>query len=846
MATVLYSVKKGDTLWSIATTYASSIAGSTTQQKVNTLVRLNNIADPDFIVVGQLLKFSGTEPEPVVNTTPRAVINVFGLQANTDRTVYATWTWSQTNTKNYQTLWSYDTGDGVWFVGSDSTVESNQSIYNAPENAKRVKFKMRPLAETYNAGDFDIVYWVAEWSTEKIYDFSNNPPSKPSVPTVTIEQYTLTAELTNLDLNATGIQFQIVKNDSTVFNTGTATIITNSASYSCKVDASGEYKVRCRSYRGGIYSDWSEYSDNVHTVPSAPTEITVCRALSSDSVYLEWVPVTAADTYDIEYTTEKEYFDTSDQTTTRSGLELSRYTVVNIETGKEYFFRVRAVNDKGSSAWSSIKSVVIGKEPAAPTTWSNVSSVIVGESLTLYWVHNSEDGSKWTYSDLDLYVDGIQQSIHDIANPNQDEDSEDYSSGSYSIDTSVFTEGTTLEWRVRTAGVTMEYGDWSVQRTIYIYAPPVLELSVTDVNGNPIEMLSSFPFYVYGLAGPNTQTPIGYYLSITANEGYETVDNVGNIMRVNPGEQVYFRHFDITDALTVELSAQHVNLENNIEYTINCIVSMDSGLSAQETCPFTVAWTDEEYAPNADIGIDKENYTASIRPYCEDARKRLIEGVVLSVYRREYDGKFVELATGLVNTRKTFITDPHPSLDFARYRVVATSTATGAVSYIDISTPVGGIAAILQWGEYRNGFELCDTDSPEQSPLSGSILRLPYNIDVSDQYDPDVSLVKYIGREHPVGYYGTQKGVSSVWNVAIAWNDRETLYALRRLAIWPGDVYVREPSGSGYWANVKVSFSQKHLDLIIPVTLDITRVDGTERAISSPALYRSSWEGGSY
>ena len=57
-------------------------------------------------------------------------------------------------------------------------------------------------------------------------------------------------------------------------------------------------------------------------------------------------------------------------------------------------------------------------------------------------------------------------------------------------------------------------------------------------------------------------------------------------------------------------------------------------------------------------------------------------------------------------------------------------------------------------------------------------------------------------------------------------SDKETLYALRRLSIWMDDVYVREPSGSGYWANIKVSFSQKHRELTIPVTLNITRVEG--------------------
>ena len=112
------------------------------------------------------------------------------------------------------------------------------------------------------------------------------------------------------------------------------------------------------------------------------------------------------------------------------------------------------------------------------------------------------------------------------------------------------------------------------------------------------------------------------------------------------------------------------------------------------------------------------------------------------------------------------------------------------------------------------------------NPWTGSMLKLPYNIDVSNNHKPDVELVEYIGRSHPVSYYGTQVGEIASWSVDIPMSDKETLYAIRRLAKWMGNVYVREPSGSGYWANIKVSFSQKHRDVVIPVTFDITRVEG--------------------
>ena len=218
---------------------------------------------------------------------------------------------------------------------------------------------------------------------------------------------------------------------------------------------------------------------------------------------------------------------------------------------------------------------------------------------------------------------------------------------------------------------------------------------------------------------------------------------------------------------------------------------------------------------------------AFVRPYVVGEDGYLVEGVSLAVYRREFDGTFTEIASGLDNTTNTVVTDPHPSLDYARYRIVATDDATGSISYYDCpGWPVGESGIILQWDEEWSNFNILNEAEMEDPPWAGSFLRLPYNINVSDNHAPDVSLVEYAGRSYPVSYYGTQLGSTSSWSTEIPKTDTETLYALRRLAIWPGDVYVREPSGSGYWANITISFSQKYSDLTIPITIDISRVEG--------------------
>ena len=817
MANVTYTVVAGDTLISIAKKYNTTVTA---------IANLNHIQNVNLIYVGQFLIISGTADAEITNTTNKAIIRHFGLQSNTDRTVFATWIWDKANTENYEVKWYYNTGDGVDFIGSESTVDDRQSIYNAPENAEYVRFVVKPMSKTYKNKNQDVSYWTANWSTEVKYYFVNNPPQTPPVPSVSIDKFLLEAELDNLgDLNADVIHFQVVKDHYTIFTTSNTTIREgfNYARFTCYVDAGGEYKVRCRTSRGDLYSDWSNFSSSVSTIPSAPSSITVCRASSETSVYLEWGEVSSAKTYELEYTTKKEYFDGSDQTTTVTGIEFTHYEKTGLESGQEYFFRVRAANDQGSSSWSDISSVIIGKAPAAPTTWSSTTTAIVGEPLNLYWIHNSEDESTQRYAQVELYINGAKS----VVTINSVDEEDDKKTMHYAIDTSAYSEGVKIQWRVRTAGVTTYYGDWSIQRTVDIYAPPTLVLSVTDLNVDPLESLDMFPFYISGSAGPATQNPIGYHVTVTANEFYETVDNLGNVSVVNPGSEVYSKYFDITSPLVVQMSAGNIDLENNISYTVTCTVSMDSGLTAENSYTFKVAWTDISYEPNAEISIDSETITASIRPYCEDEHARVIEGVTLSVYRREFDGSFTELATGVPNDGCTFITDPHPALDFARYRVVAITDATGAVSYYDIpGYPVGEKAVIIQWNETWSWFDTKNEDDTNQPSWSGSMLKLPYNIDISDDHKTDVSLVEYIGRRHPVSYYGTQVGETSSWNVEIDKSDKETLYALRRLAIWMGDVYVREPSGSGYWASISVSFSQKHCEVTIPVTLRITRVAG--------------------
>lgn len=878
------TVEKGDTLSTIARDYGN---GKTYQQ----LAAINNLPDPDKICVGDKIKLvKDSEGSSSSSTTYFWVsIKQFGLQSGMDNVLLVTWIWNKENeTENYKVIWEYYTDDKEWFTGNESTTTYKYSTYTIPSVAKQVRVKVMPISKMYKKNGKDTRYWYSLWTAYKTYTVIN-PPDKPSGLTVALDGLKLNASVSNLKDEPSIVQFEVVKDGSTVCNTGKARVQTETAAYSCNVIAGSTYKVRCRSCKDELYSDWSDYSSDLHTIPSTPSGFTKCEPKTSTSIYLEWSAISNATSYEIQYTTDKSNFEGSDKITSVTVEKDTTSYNITVGQGQEYFFRIRAVNSQGKSGWSEIKSTIIGSLPAAPTTWSSTTTVVLGEPLTLYWVHNSKDGSSQTYAHLEIYVDGILKIDTDIENTNTTEDKDKTSFYEVKMvddnGNPIYSEGAKLEWRVQTAGINKVYGEYSIKRIVNIYAPPTLELSITNSEGASFETLESFPFYVSALAGPKTQCPIGYHLSIISNEIYETIDNVGNVIMVNAGEQIYSKYFDISDKLLIELSAGDLSLENNISYTIKCLVSMDSGLTAESSIDFNVSWVEIGYEPNAEISIDDETFSAYIMPYCSThtsvnykvtksysnyykteeiidfvygsivsgvmtttgeqvyrgttadgdtvyyciiEESRSIDDVTLSVYRRDFDGNFIELAKELDGSINTTITDPHPALDYARYRIVAKSKTTGTVSYHDIpGYPVGGKYVIIQWNEDWSTFDVSGIeDSLEQPAWSGSLLKLPYNIDVSDKHDPDVSLIEYIGRKHPVSYYGTHLGESSTWSIEIPKNDKETLYSLRRLALWMGDVYVREPSGSGYWANISVSFSQKHCELTIPVTIDITRVEG--------------------
>lgn len=787
-------------------------------------------------------------------------------KTGTDNTVFFDFTFDANliqYTESFHVRWWYtisnaNTGDLGQYEDGDETVDINAAlidygkwrIEHTPSVDKWVKVTVRiwPNSKTYTSNDTEMLYYTATAVSSSIsYDATS--PAGSETPTLTYAGTAsggtmLMASVQVEDERVDQVEFQIRQLTNagipgSIFRTINVSVMNGQSSCNFTVPDGTGYVVRCRfkntSAGGYGISDWSDYSNAVYARPSAPTGLTA-KAASDTSIKLSWKTsdstmfenASAVDHFEINYSDEVGDLNddgTGGSTAQTSGPETT-YTIAGLEEGSMYYFQVRAINDSGESGWSNIASTVLGSPPNAPTTWSSTTTAIIGDPLNLYWVHNSEDGSDCRKSEVELSVNGTISTVT-VTNPEVDDD--DPVTQTYAVDTTNYEDNTKLIWRVRTAGVTGEYGEWSIKRTVTVYARPTIAIDMLNSADESIEVVSAYPVKIVGDPAPSSQTPIGYSITIVSRSEYDTLNDVGQSIHVGIGQTIFSTYIASNgEDLSYQLMPGDAYLESTMDYTLNVSVAMDSGLSAENSLNFSVQWDIPEYNLDAKMSLDKQYYSMYIVPYCRNKDdNQLTENVTMSVYRREYDGGYTLIQDNITNNDFTALIDPHPSLKTASYRLVARDTSTGAITFYDTpGYPVNGDSVVIQWDDEWVEFDASQPDRLYPQPYQGSVIMIPWNIDIQEAVTPDSVMVNYIGREDPVSYYGTSVSTTSTWNVEVPKYDYELLFQIRRLSKWKGDVYVREPSGSGYNANITITFNRDHLEVIMPITFTVTKVSG--------------------
>ena len=590
--------------------------------------------------------------------------------------------------------------------------------------------------------------------------------------------------------------------------------------------------------------DWSPLSETVMIRLPKPSKFTSYYKLTTINVFeLYWdVPKTLhtyISKYVIEYTQSITilndgtvvFNNPSTYEVNDPEIQYASIPVDNME--RAWYFRYATVSNGDNevqSPWSDHVVIPVGSTPAVPTVWSNVVTAKTSDQIILNWTHNPTDNSPlkesrlwWTTGD---YNDESKWHYEDIFNPDPVMNP---NRGSYTLPKSVYENGARpLYWQVRTKGYSDIYSPWSMTQEINIYKEPDIR-----VGSGPSETTTwtKYPVVISMTGTADLQSPVTATIVITANNSYRTTDSMGNIIEVPKGAIVYsntIQSFSGTTSgytnsfsHTWSLSAVDLSVPNGEEHTVKVIVGFDSGLTAEGTTGIIINHTRIRASTYVTTSYVSDTKRLWIKPCISYLNGSTEDDFLCQVYRANVNGSYDYV--GSVDAWY-HLSDPYPTFGRCRYRVIYIGRKTGEYLYYD--TPYIDIketSIVIQWDEHSTNYDRRNDVGYESSPM---MLDLPYNIKTNDDTKVEVELVKYSGRENPVSYYGTSKTTTVSWSSDIPKKDIERIDKLRHLMNWAGDVYVREPSGNGYWATVNVSFSQSYDDVIIPVTIQVTKVEG--------------------
>ena len=340
--------------------------------------------------------------------------------------------------------------------------------------------------------------------------------------------------------------------------------------------------------------------------------------------------------------------------------------------------------------------------------------------------------------------------------------------------------------------------------------------------------LSALPLKLVLNGGSASMDVVEWAVGIEPESSLEYTADDGEEDTLSAGEVMYQAYLDGTDpgfgakSSTLEVSAADGVFVSGVVYLVRAAAIYATGVSVDGvTARFAVSYAGDLPAPTATVVAD--GLSCTIVPECRDAEGALVDGVTLAVYRIAYDGESVRIASGMANSGSSACTDWFADMGVSTYRIVAEKASTDehTASTVEAETPADYIA--IDWGE-RISIE-DDDGNVVGSEANRIILRK--NVKTSEKYSPDSSLQEYIGRMHPVKYAGTQVGQSASWSASIKRGvDDQMLDQLRSMAVWNGQFYVREPSGAGYWADVKVSGIDSSSEKIArDIKLEITQIE---------------------
>lgn len=551
----------------------------------------------------------------------------------------------------------------------------------------------------------------------------------------------------------------------------------------------------------------SKYVWNGGTVPQAPGDVAAVRSETAGEVIVTWDwPWEEADTAELSWASNPNAWESTDgpETFTINSMYAAKWRVSNLETGQQWYFRVRLGKTEDEvvtyGPYSDIVTVLLSDAPDVPVLSLTSAVITKGGPLSASWGYVSNDGTPQAYAELCLAtVNGSTITLSDpIAHTETAQHVE--------IDTSEWDEGSTYYLCVRVVSKSGQWSEWSDPVAVSVADPVTCSVSTNDLpitalTDRTARVLSEMPLEltVTG-AGTGGQTAV----VIIRAEEYHMIRPDEKVQDGFDGETIV--SYSQTGEAPITITEDMVigRLDDGASYYLLAMASDENGQSATVRLPFEVHWAHQAEIPTVTCQVEDE-----IAKITATAPAGYVSGDVCDIYRLSADKPQQIIKGGSFGV--TYV-DPYPNIGNYGYRVVD-RTSNG--DYITADERPA-------WADVSGGIE-------EYSIIvdfNGERIILPYDIDLSNGWMKDFQVTNYLG--------GSQKGD---WNPAVtrtgtysvalfAGEDDEMIEGLRNLADYPGICHIRTPEGSGFACDIQVS-EQKFHDSWEQVifTLEVTQVD---------------------
>ncbi|WJZ27825.1 virion structural protein [Arthrobacter phage 1191A] len=650
-------------------------------------------------------------------STPSAPSNVrLSLYGSGGR---VTWARRPTSSAPYESIeLNYQRNNGSW--ESSATLSGGSSSYVTGGFASNADYQYRVRARNSSG--------VSSWAYSNTVRTQPDPPAAPSNANVTrssdtrhVVSWTRGSSSTAAPITQQEIRRWDKVRDSYI------TIATVSGSVSSFTDSTTvknqQYRYAVRSKNSSGTSSFT-YTPYIATTPAPPTKLAAKR--QGADVQLNWSLSDVVMNRGVEVWITADGADGSSRDVLFARGTTS-WTHVSPDPTKTYQYRLKAgvwptaSNETGPSLWSAFSArsntVQLLAPPNAPTGLKPSSGAVDGmDDAVFSWVHNSADTTSQTAYELQYRVDnGAWVGTGKVVSGDE----------SLAFPADTFTNGTVVEWQVRTWGDHASASPWSQIAVVTVSARPSATIIFPDGSaGTPVVLSSSLAVeWEYFDPESTTQTAVRLRLD-DAN-----------------GAQVWAATLSMASTI---YEIPYV-LADGASYTVSVSVRDAAGLWSYDTSQdFNVTYA-KPPAPSIEAVWDQD--LGGVVVSIEHPAPSEVEAEAVSAdLQHSADGEeWQTIAAGLDPTTSTV--DFIPVLDTANYyRVISYSALPSSLE----SAPVPVNVESKGWVFVNGG------------PDWSVICRIRDNVQTSHDPSRSKTLNHFAGRQYPVMTAGEarNRGVS--------------------------------------------------------------------------------------